>query len=58
MRFIFKGVVAVLALYWVGRHLIPRVEDPRSEDQIKAEHRVLVAYLLGRPPEWFVPPDS
>ena len=58
MKYLGLGAEILLMLYWIVPRLIPQVEAPRSEEQIKAEHRVLAAYLQGRPPEWFVPEDA
>lgn len=53
-KYLGLGAGTILMLYWIVPRLVPQVEDPRTEDQIKAEHRVLAAYLQGRLPEWFV----
>lgn len=54
-RSLVVGVGSILALYWIvprlTSRLFPPVEDPRTEEQMNAEHRVLLAYLLGRPPD-------
>lgn len=61
-RSLVIGVGSILALYWIVPHLtyrlFPPVEDQRTKEQMKAEHRALIAYLSGRPPEWFVPHES